>query len=325
MKKTLITGGAGFVGYWLGRRLAENDDNRVTVIDDFSRGKLDDDFNALLDRKNVDHVSADLTDPKVFADLDDDYDYIYHLAAVIGVKNVNKKPDKVLYVNALSILNLFEYARRCRRLKKIFFSSTSEIYAGTLKHFGIEIPTTEEVKLAVEDITSRRSTYALSKMFGESVCFTYGELYDIPFTIARFHNVYGPRMGFAHVIPETFRKIDKNTVVDVPSPDHTRAFCYVDDAVEMIVKACEGDNTNREILNIGNSNEEIRIVDLVAKIAAIMGQDIDINEQEATPGSPARRCPDVSKITRLTGYTASVSLDDGIRKTYEWYKDKLAE
>jgi nucleoside-diphosphate-sugar epimerase len=297
----------------------------VTIVDDFTRGKFDDEFEALIGKDNVEYVSGDLTDPRVFDVLDNDYDYVYHLAAVIGVKNVNEKPDRVLYVNAVSILNLFEYAKRCSGLKRVFFSSTSEIYAGTLKHFGIEIPTNEEVKLAIEDIKSRRSTYALSKMFGESVCFTYGTMFDIPFTIARFHNVYGPRMGFAHVIPETFRKIENSAVVNVPSPDHTRAFCYIDDAVEMVIAACEGENTNGEILHIGNSTEEIRIIELVAKIAAVMDKEIDIVEQEATPGSPARRCPDTSKIQRLTGYTPSVPLEDGIRKTYDWYKDKLKE
>jgi nucleoside-diphosphate-sugar epimerase len=325
MKKILITGGAGFVGYWLSRRLAEDSNNRITIIDNFTRGKLDEDFNSLIANENVEYKSADLTDRHTFAGLDDDYNYVYHLAAVIGVKNVNRIPDQVLYVNAVSTLNIFEFFKRSHDLKRIFFSSTSEVYAGTLKHFGIDIPTDEDVKLALEDITSKRTTYALSKMFGESICFNYSTLFDIPFTIARFHNVYGPRMGFAHVIPETFRKIESNSVVDVPSPNHTRAFCYIDDAIEMIIMGCEGENTNREILNIGNSNEEIRIADLVSRIGAIMGKKITINEQEDTPGSPARRCPDISKVVRLTGYNPSVSLDTGIRKTYDWYKDKLTK
>ena len=147
--------------------------------------------------------------------------------------------------------------------------------------------------------------------------------YGIPVTIGRYHNIYGPRMGYAHVIPETFIKISKSNTIDVPSPTHTRAFCYIDDAVEITIRACENANATNEILNIGNSKEEISIKDLIVKIASIMGKNITIHELPDTPGSPARRCPDTSKMERLTGYSPVIPLGEGIRKTYEWYKDRL--
>ena len=323
MNKILITGGAGFIGFALSKKLSDDSNNQITIIDNLLRGKLDDEFEFLVNRDNVKFINADITDAGVFLNLDKDYDYVYHLAAVIGVKNVMKNPDKVLYVNSISTLNLLEFLKNNHNLKKILFSSTSEIYSGTLKNFGIDIPTDETVKLTVEDIKSERTTYALSKMFGESVCFNYGNKYSIPFTIVRYHNVYGPRMGFAHVVPEMFVKIKNNNKVDVPSPTHSRAFCFIDDAIEMTKRACENENTNNEILHIGNSKEEIQMKDLVLKISKIIGKTIELNEQPDTPGSTARRCPDVSKIKKLTGYTAAVSLDEGIAKTYNWYEDKL--
>ena len=323
MHRILITGGAGFIGYFLTKRLSEDKNNDITVMDNLSRGRIDLDLQKLLDKENVVFIQGDLTDPQLLLQLDGEYEYIYHLSSVIGVKNVLQKADRVLYVNALSTLNVFEYAKNLKNVKKVFFSSTSEVYAGTMKHFAVDVPTNENVQLTIEDITADRTTYALSKMYGESAAFVYGRKYAIPVTIGRYHNVYGPRMGFAHVIPEAFVKISKSKVIDVSSPNHTRAFCFIDDAVEFTIRACENTNTTSQILHIGDSEEEISIKDLVIKIANILGKKITVNELPDTPGSPARRCPDTSKIERLTGYKSTVSLEKGICKTYGWYKDKL--
>lgn len=321
MNKILITGGAGFIGYHLAKHLAVN--NRVVILDNLSRGRMDHDFIMLLDDPNITFINVDLTDPAIYADLDTGFDYIYHLAAVIGVKNVAENPDRVLYVNALTNLYLFEFAKRIGNLKRIFFSSTSEIYAGTLKHFGIEIPTSESVQLTLDDIASPRTTYMLSKMFGEAICFNYNFKYGIPFTIGRYHNVYGPRMGFLHVVPEMFCKIKNDSSIGVASPDHTRAMCYIGDAVEMTILACESGQTLKEILNIGNQDQEIKMIELAEIIAEVMGRDVSLLRLPETAGSPARRCPDIAKIRRLTGYSPKTGLTEGIRLTYNWYKDKL--
>jgi len=323
MSKILVTGGAGFVGFFLIKKLLEDKENEIVLIDNLARGRMDEEFNSLLKNDNIKFIQGDLTDTNLYAKLDEDFNYIYHLAAVIGVKNVMENPDKVLYVNAISTLNLVEFAKNMKSLKKILFSSTSEIYAGTLKHFGINVPTDESVQLTLDDIQSPRTTYMLSKMYGESILFNYGKKYNIPFSIVRFHNVYGPRMGFLHVIPEMFIKVTNQNVVEVASPSHTRAMCFVDDAVEMTIRTCESDKTNKEILNIGNQNEEISIIDLVKTISKVLDKKIIIKELENTPGSPARRCPDISKIINLTGYTPIVNLEEGIKRTFEWYKNKL--
>jgi UDP-glucose 4-epimerase len=322
-KKILIIGGAGFIGFHTAKRLSENNVNQITIIDNFNRGKFDNEFEDLISKSNVSYFQGDVTDLATFTNAGYDFNYIYNFAAVIGVANVDKHPDKVLYVNSLSMLNLFEYSKKLNNLEKILFASTSEIYSGTLKHYGIDVPTGESVNLVVEDIKSRRTTYALSKMFGESVAHNYGQKYDIPYTIVRYHNVYGPRMGFAHVIPETFIKIKNNDKIKVPSATHTRAFCYVDDAVEMTIKITEEKAATGETFHIGNSNEEIRIKDLVKKVAYIMSKSIEIDDGDDTPGSPARRAPKTEKISRFTGYKPLVDLETGITRTFSWYADKL--
>ena len=301
----------------------ESGDAQLTIIDNLQRGRKDEEIDALLSHDNVCFINGDITDNSVFDGLSKDYNYIYHLAAVIGVRNVQENPDRVLYVNAISTLYVMEFARKCNDLKKVFFSSTSEIYAGTLQHYGIPVPTPEDVNLTLMDVASQRTTYMLSKMYGESIFFNYGRKYDIPFTIGRYHNVYGPRMGFMHVVPEMFIKIKNNDEIDVASPSHTRAMCYVDDAVEMTIRACEGENTIGEIVNIGNQEQEIAVRDLVAAIAHVLNRNIVIKEGDDTQGSPARRCPDTSKIENLTGFSPQVTLREGIAKTYKWYKTKL--
>ncbi|MBN2070245.1 MAG: NAD-dependent epimerase/dehydratase family protein [Candidatus Krumholzibacteriota bacterium] len=323
MNRIMITGGAGFIGYFLAERLSRDPENEITVIDNLLRGQFDSDFEGLLERKNTDFVQGDLTDPGFLGSLGGEFDYIYHLAAVIGVKNVMKNPDRVLEVNAVSTLNLFNYARQLTSLKKLLFSSTSEIYSGTLRHFGIDIPTAEDVILTIDDIGSERTTYALSKMYGEAIASAWSGKYGVASTIVRYHNVYGPRMGFAHVIPEMFIKVRDNDAVDVPSPDHTRAFCYIDDAIEYTIRACESPDSAGETYHIGNSDEEIRIDDLVRTVGEVMERKIEIRPLPATTGSPARRCPDISKVSRLTGYTPLVPLREGIARTYEWYRDRL--
>lgn len=326
MEKVLITGGAGFIGYHLIRRLSQDNARRIHVVDNLSRGKLDYEFNALLANPNIKFIEADLTDHASFNALEADYDYIYNLAAVVGVKNVTDNPGHVLRVNIFSILNLLEWVKNANKnLKKLVYASTSEVYAGTARHYDINIPTGEEVKLTVEDISSSRATYALSKIVGESACFSYHHKHKIPFVILRYHNIYGPRMGFAHVMPETFLKINKAAVVDVPSPGHMRAFCFVDDAVEFTIRACEYDSINKEILHIGNPSEEIRVKDLVAMISRAMDKKVVIKELADTPGSPLRRCPDTQKAEKMTGYKAEIHLEEGIKRSYEWYKEAESE
>lgn len=323
MSKILITGGAGFIGFSLAKKLSEDKDNDISIIDNLSRGTIDKELGNLLKKENVHFIQGDLTDPRLLLRLDREYEYIYHLVSIIGLKNVTEAADRVLYVNAVSTLNIFEYAKNIKNLRRIFFSSTSEVYAGTAKHFNITIPTDENVPLTIEDISADRTTYALSKMYGESIGFVYGRKFGIPVTIGRYHNIYGPRMGFAHVIPETFIKINRNSVVRVPSPNHTRAFCFIDDAIEFTIRACNSQNTINEILHIGNPKEEISIKELVMQIADIMGKDISIISMPDTPGSVSRRCPDTGKIERITGFSAQIFLTEGLRRTYEWYKYKL--
>jgi UDP-glucose 4-epimerase/UDP-glucuronate decarboxylase len=269
-------------------------------------------------------MKGDLTDAAFVSSLPHDFDLVFHFAAVIGVKSVSQHPDRVLYVNTVSTLLLLEHFKdRAVKPKRFVFSSTSEMVAGTQKAFGIPVPTSEEVPICLGNPREPRSTYLLSKAVGESACFTYQSMYGIPCTVVRYFNVYGPRMGFQHVVPELFIKISKQDSVEIFSPEHTRAFCYVDDAVAATLACARSEAAAGQLVNIGNASQEIRMRDLAGIIVKVLGRNVALIDGPETQGSPVRRCPDISLLKELTGFVAPTSLEDGVRKTYEWYKPRL--
>lgn len=167
--RALILGGAGFVGLHLADRLVA-DGHTVTVVDDFSRGRDDERIGALRAHPEVDIRSADLTSARAWAELPPGYDQIYLLAAVVGVRNVEADPARVIRVNTLTALHLLDWVGPGGR---IFFSSTSEVYAGGVDAGIVAVPTAEDVPVMVADVTSPRFAYAISKLLGEAA-FVHG-------------------------------------------------------------------------------------------------------------------------------------------------------
>jgi len=319
-KKALITGGAGFIGLHLANKLLD-EGYQVLLIDNFARGVKDTDLKQTLARERINFANIDLLDSNSIDILDKDYDVIFHLAAIIGVVHVLERPFNVLYDNIHMLGNMIDFSRKQAKLSRFFFASTSEVYAGTLKYFDLPIPTPENNPLAVTNLSHPRTAYMLSKICGEALCQNSG----IPFTIFRPHNVYGPRMGMAHVIPEIIKKVveSKNKAIEVYSVNHKRTFCYVKDAVRMLWLLAESKQTIGETYNIGNEDEEITMGDLAYKIIDLVGKDLQINPQPATIGSPERRCPNMGKLVQVISYNKKYPLKDGLKKTFDWYKTKI--
>ena len=144
MQKVLITGGSGFIGFHLADELSKK--YKVDILDNFSRGKLDKDLSILIKKKNINLIEFDLK--KIINLSNKDYDYIFHFAATIGVNNVINNPWEVLNNNFLSTKNIIEFARKQKNLKKFFFASTSEIYAGSLSAWILNFPTKESQLIA---------------------------------------------------------------------------------------------------------------------------------------------------------------------------------
>jgi UDP-glucose 4-epimerase len=322
VKKALVTGGTGFIGAHLTNSLVKRG-YHLDLVDDFSRGANDDAIASLKQSGQVRLLERDLRRPGALDDLAVDYDCIVHLAAIVGVANVLERPYEVLRDNILMTGEAIALARRQPALGRFLFASTSEVYAGTLEHFTLPVPTTESTPLALPGLELARTSYMLSKLYGEAMCHQAG----IPFTIVRPHNVYGPRMGLAHVIPELLLRAHKATDdrLEVFSVDHRRTFCYVDDAVEMIARATESTKCEGQTLNVGTQAPEVAIGELAALIVEVVGKKLEIVALPPTPGSPERRCPDMSKTTELTGYEPRVGLEEGITRTYEAYRMEVFE
>lgn len=319
--KVLITGGAGFIGYHLTNEfLSQGYD--VTIVDNFSRGVQDSFLLELKKNHGVEFISADLMDSSAYDHLDRDYDYIVHLAAIIGVQNVINRPYDVLHLNVELLIKMIAFAKQQNDLKRFLFASTSEIYAGTLENYDMEIPTPETTPLTITPLESPRTSYMLSKIYGEALLRQSG----LKFTIFRPHNFYGPRMGMSHVIPEQLKKAyfsENGAKIDVFSVNHKRTFCYISDAVRMIRLIAESEKTVGEAFNIGNEYPEVTIQYVAETILKVVGKPLSINPKPATLGSPERRCPSMKKMKAYTGYEGKVSLEEGIQKTFDWYKKNI--
>jgi len=323
-KKVLLLGGAGFIGFNITKYLAENRNYSITIADNFARGKQDVLFNELVKKHNINVVAGDYTDPKTFDLLDKEYDQVYMLASVVGVDNANSIPHEIIRINTALIFNTLEWIRRSK-IGKVLFTSTSECYAGTIDAFGYTIPTPEQVPLCIEDIGHPRFTYAVTKMLGESGFLNYSRILGFEATIVRYHNVYGPRMGFKHVIPHLVVRFRKGeTPFKVYGHDQTRAFCYITDAVKGTVLAMEQPGTNAEIYHIG-TQDEITIGDLIHYAGELMGFTGVYENAPTYPGSVSRRCPDITKARTQLGFEPEVLWKEGLQKTIAWYNQYLEE
>lgn len=315
--RALVLGGAGFIGLHLTERLLA-DGHRVTVVDDFSRGRDDHRVAELRDHPAVDIISADLTDDRAWAGLPRGYDQIYLLAAVVGVRNVEADPARVVRVNTLTTMRLLDWVAPT---DKVFFSSTSEVYAGAVDAGLASVPTGEDVPAMISDVASPRFAYATSKLLGEAAFLHATRAGHCAAVVGRFHNVYGPRMGTDHVIPEmSLRALAGEDPFRVWGADQYRAFCHVDDAVRAMCRLMESPRAVGEIVHIGNDTEQTNIGDLAKIVLRLAGVAPTLSSLPAPAGSVARRCPDLTKLRRLTGFEPTVPLEEGVRHTFDWYR-----
>ncbi len=320
--KALITGGAGFIGLHLAKHLAEQKYD-VTLLDNFARGKPDAELQQVLKKGNVHFLEMDITDANATATIEPIFDQVYHLAAINGTQNFYNIPHKVLKVGFVGTLNMLDwFAEKQKGGGKFLFSSSSEAYAGALKLLGdkFPIPTPEEVPLVVDDPTNVRWSYGVSKIASEVAMHSYAKEFGLEnMTIIRYHNIYGPRMGFEHVIPQFVEHIvKKENPFKINGGQETRTFCYVDDAVRATQLVMESPMTKNKTIHIGRDDGEIKIVDL-ARLLFDMGAYHPSIEINGSPnGSVARRCPNVTKLRGL-GFTPYVSLEEGVERTFDWY------
>ena len=318
--KVLIVGGAGFVGFHLAKLLSQTSNSQVYIVDDLSRGKMDEDFSKLLKKNNISFFKKDLKKTNTLKELSrENLDYIFHCAAVCGTHNFYERPYYTLTNNIQTIINLIESFKNFKG--KFLFTSTSEVYSSNKN---ILLPTPEVVQVSIADVFNPRWSYAGSKIVGEQLFIHGAKKYGFRYSIVRFHNIYGERMGYGHIIPGVMRRVfEKQDPFEIIGRDDTRSFCYIKDGVKALWKVAGSDKTDSKIINIGRS-KETKIGEVYKKIFKITKfNPKKVIYVKSPKGSTKRRYPDVKLLKKLTGYECKTDLEKGFKKTWNWYKRDL--
>jgi dTDP-glucose 4,6-dehydratase/UDP-glucose 4-epimerase len=313
----LVTGGSGFLGAALVRRLAE-EGARVRVLDNHWRGHPRR-LAGVIGRIEV--VTGDIRDAETTARAVEGVDCVVHLSAINGTRYFYEEPELVIDVAIRGTLNVIDACRR-HDVRELVVASSSEAYQSP-----DIVPTPENVPLVVPDVLNPRYSYGGSKLAAELIALNYGRSGFDRVVVFRPHNVYGPDMGFEHVIPElTVRAAAAVSASPGRGPvrfpikgdgSQTRAFIHIDDFTDGLFTVIErGRHLN--VYHIGNP-EEVRIDALARLIFREFGREPAFEHEPAPAGETRRRCPDIAKLGAL-GFAPRISLSEGLPGVVGWYR-----
>lgn len=335
-KKLLITGGAGFLGYYLvqavlhwNTKIDASQRIQVTVYDNYIRG-VPDWLTRLEEDEDLILVKHDITDP-LPQDIDD-FHYIIHAASIASPIYYRKYPIETMDANVNGLRSLLEYCRQQKERNKpvegFLFYSTSEIYGDPSPE---NIPTPETYRGNVS-CTGPRACYDESKRYGETLCVNFAQQYNLPIRIARPFNNYGPglRITDRRVLPDFARDVlAGRDIVMLSDGKPTRTFCYVADAIvgyyKILVRGRDG-----EAYNIGVDTPEISMADLAQKVVDLARDLFSYNgkvvcqvssDKDYLVDNPNRRCPVITKAGTELEYRPGISLEEGLRRSLLWYYD----
>ena len=315
-QRIVILGAAGFIGFHLAKYLHLNCKSELLLIDNFSRGKPDKCFEELSNLDRVKFIELDLSLEASYIDLFLKNDIVINCAAYNGTQNFYSKPVQVIRNSGITAALAAEFCAKAKVKNYVYFAS-SESYAGGVNLGFTSVPTDEKVPLVIEDVNNPRWSYAASKTFGEVSTIANHHQFNLNFIILRIHNVYGPRMGFQHVIPDLIQKF-KNGSTEVHGVDESRAFFYVEDLSQIVFSLIFSRGIkNNCIYNVG-STKEIKVEHLAQMILKEMGLALPIKPMPSFTGSVSRRCPDTSLIKDQVDYQET-DLKQGLKSTISWY------
>ena len=300
MIKILITGGAGNVGGALARKLVENKNYFVIVVDNLSTGstkKL-----PSKELSNWNFVNCDVNNYNSFSEimLVNQFDYVFHYAAVVGVKRTQENPIMVLN-DIEGIKNVLQLSKNSS-VKRVFFSSSSEVYGEP-----VELPQNEETTPL-----NSRVPYAIVKNVGESFFKSYFRSYRLPYTIFRFFNTYGPNQSEDFVIAKFLKSALTNQDITIYGDgSQTRTFCYVADNINTCIKILKENLMINDVINIGGA-KEYKIIDVARLIIEKLNSKSKIiHLPPLKEGDMTRRMPDNSKMKKII-QNDLISLDQGL-------------
>ena len=288
-----ITGGAGLIGTELCKIFSQEHD--ITVLD-FKEPKI----------PSINFIKIDIENPQEIINSTKGIDLVIHLAAALGVIETEKNPVKTLDINSIGTKNVLE-ACKTNNIKKIIFSSSSEIYGEP-----------EHIPIKETDRITPITTYGISKLMAEEYIKSYSRAYGINYTIFRLFNVYGEEQANRWVVPEFVRKIVNDEEVTIHGDgSQIRAFCHVSDIANAFSYALT--KGNNEIFNIGNNLEPISIKELANRIISLSKSKsqikfISFDDSSRNRKEIINRAPDISKAMKMLEYKPKVTLDDGLTR-----------
>lgn len=312
MAKVAITGAGGFIGAYLTRSMLRRG-HHVLAIDNYIRGRPSR-LDGLGDQ--AERIDLDVRDKDALVTSLKGCDAVFHLAAVNGTENFYTRPQLVLDVGVRGAIAVSEACVEAG-IPDLVVASSAEVYQTPAI-----VPTPETIDMVIPNSLNPRYSYGGSKLISELIAFNYCRDRLAKVQVFRPHNIYGPDMGWKHVIPQLIEKVQaaaaagEKQIVLQGDGSETRAFCYVDDVVDGIVTMWEKGET-MNVYHIG-SMEEVTIRQLANLVAQAVGVEVVAVPGEAAEGGTPRRCPDIAKMRSL-GYEPAVNLAAGVKRTADWY------
>ena len=321
--RVLITGGAGFIGSHLSDAYLGRGDE-VFIVDDLSTGSFGN-IEHLKDHPRFHYRIDSVHNRPVTAELVDQCDVIFHLAAAVGVKLIVESPVRTIETNVHGTEVVLSLASK--KKKKVLVASTSEVYG-----LSAEIPFREDGNLVMGATTKGRWSYACSKAIDEFLALAYWREKKLPTVIVRLFNTVGPRQTgqYGMVIP-TFVKqaLSGRPITVYGSGEQSRCFCYVGDIVGALMKLMDDESAVGEVFNVG-SDQEITILDLARKVKELTKSKSEIAfvpydeaYEEGFEDMP-RRIPDISKVNRQVGFQPEKSLDGILESVIEFHSEQMS-
>jgi UDP-glucose 4-epimerase len=312
-KRVVVTGGAGFIGTTLARRLV--DENEIVAVDNLHRDTLG--GTALAEHPNFTFVQGDVLDAPFLTEVMRGATHVVHAAAIAGVDTVIESPVRTMRVNLIGTYNTLEAALATKdSVERLIEFSTSEV-------FGTYAFKVDELHVTTQgSVGEARWTYAVSKLAGEHLAHAYHDELGLPTVSVRPFNVYGPgQMGGGAIRAFIETALAGKDLVIHGDGSQIRAWCYVDDMVEALLLALEHPKAVGESFNVGNARSAVTIYDLALRIKRLTGLDGELQFQPLHYTDVELRIPNVDKARELLGFEAKVELDEGLERTIAWYRE----
>ncbi len=313
-KQIFITGGAGFIGSTLiGRLIA---DNKIIVYDNFRRDALS--GKPYSSHSNLQTVKGDILNYSALRSAMAGAQIVVHCAAIAGIDTVKIRPTETMRVNMVGTANVLEAAKDLPELVRLVDFSTSEVFGGSA--FRAE----ENHTTHIGAVGEARWTYAVSKLAGEHLAKAYHEEFGMPIVTLRPFNIYGPGQVGEGAIKVFIEQALKNEMIQIHGDgNQIRAWCYIDDFIDGLLLAMTHPKAIGESLNIGNARAVVTIYGLAQTIIRVLGSQSTIIFTRKDYADVELRVPSVAKSKKLLGFEAKIDLEEGIRRTAEYFKELM--